>query len=238
MAKNPKPPSLRISGLDTYTEWALVPTSRLVVAPPEVKTTYIDLPASHGVLDYTDLLLGEPPLGLRQGSWEFAIDHTRGLLWASVYESMIESLHGVEHTIVLSDDPTYQFKGRLFVNPWKSDQAYSKIVIDYKLEPKKESAEAFEDLDWEWDSIFSTEIRYSTFSVNNTKARNFINNGSASTTIAFTCSAPMEVEYNGETYSLVTGLNKNSNLDLQVGDNIMRFNGSGTVAVSYREAAI
>lgn len=65
--------SIIISGKNTFDEWGLVPTSRPVINPPEVKTTYVDLPSSHGQLDYTDLLLAETPYGQRKGSWEFYI---------------------------------------------------------------------------------------------------------------------------------------------------------------------
>ena len=79
--------SIIISGRNTYEEWGMVPTSRPVINPPEVKTTYVDLPASNGVLDYSDLLLGTVPFGQREGSWEFAL--RPGKAWATVYSSVI-----------------------------------------------------------------------------------------------------------------------------------------------------
>ena len=69
--------SLIISGRNTYDAWGLIPTSRPVVDPPEIKATYVDLPASHGVLDYTSLLLAEVPYGQRKGSWEFMLPQAR-----------------------------------------------------------------------------------------------------------------------------------------------------------------
>ena len=71
--------SLIISGRNTYDAWGLVPVSRPVMDPPQVKTTCVDLPASHGVLDYTSLLLAEVPYGQRKGSWEIHAPHRRGL---------------------------------------------------------------------------------------------------------------------------------------------------------------
>jgi hypothetical protein len=70
--------SIIVSGRDLYREWGLIPTSRPVINPPEVKTTYVDLPASDGGLDYTDIMLGRPPYGYRKGSWEFAVKSRRG----------------------------------------------------------------------------------------------------------------------------------------------------------------
>lgn len=125
--------SIIISGKNTYGEWEMYPTSRPHVAPPEVKTSYVDLPGADGGLDYTDLLTGEPRYGYRKGSWEFLlIPQDR---WAAVYRSLVNFLHGRQHTVILEDDPNYVYTGRLSVNEWQSAAHNSLITIDYILEP-------------------------------------------------------------------------------------------------------
>lgn len=125
--------SIIISGKNTYGEWEMYPTSRPHVAPPEVKTSYVDLPGADGGLDYTDLLTGEPRYGYRKGSWEFLlIPQDR---WAAVYRSLVNFLHGKQHTVILEDDPNYVYTGRLSVNEWQSAAHNSLITIDYILEP-------------------------------------------------------------------------------------------------------
>lgn len=228
--------SINISGKNTYREWGLVPTSRPVVNPPEVKTTYVDLPASHGVLDYTTLLLSEAPYGQRKGSWEFVL--RPGNRWASVYASILNYLHGVRHTVILEDSPAFQYVGRLSVNTWKSDEKYSIITIDYNLDPFRYSISASDDKDWLWNDVFVDLIRYGTFTVSGSKYRNFVNEGLKPSIPTFTCSAAMSVEFNGKTYSLVRGKNYNANLSLQPGDNIMFFTGNGDVTVSYRVVSL
>ena len=135
--------SIIISGKNTYTEWGIVPTSRPHIVPPEVKTSDVDLPSSHGVLDYTDLLLAETPYGQRKGSWEFVLKP--GNRWADVYSSIMNYLHGTRHTVILEDDPDFLYTGRLQVNDWKSEERYSTITIDYNLDPFKYSVEASDD---------------------------------------------------------------------------------------------
>ena len=228
--------SLNISGKNTYTEWGLVPTSRPVVNPPQVKTTYVDLPASHGVLDYTDLLLSEVPYGQREGSWEFAL--RPGAVWASMYSRILNYLHGVRHRVILEDDPAFLYVGRLSVNQWRSDPEYSLITIDYNLDPFKYSVASSDDEDWIWDEVFAGPIRYGTFNVNGQKYRNLINEGLKEAIPTFTCAAPMTVEFDGVVFSLVSGKNYNANLSLQPGDNIMVFRGNGDVTVSYREVSL
>lgn len=125
--------SIIISGKNTYGEWAMYPTSRPHIAPAEVKTSYVDVPGADGGLDYTDLLTGEPRYGYRKGSWEFML--IPGTNWPNVYRSLVNFLHGRQHTVVLEDDPSWEYQGRLTVNSWKSEQHNSLIVIDYVLSP-------------------------------------------------------------------------------------------------------
>lgn len=228
--------SLIISGKNTYETWGMVPTSRPVVNPPEVRTTQVDLPAADGVLDYTELLTGRVPYGQRTGSWEFTL--RPGVKWVQVYTSLLNELHGLQHTIVLEDDPRFQYTGRLSVSAWKSDPSRTTVTIDYNLSPYRQSIHASDDQDWLWDDAFTETIRYGSFAVAGEKWRNFINEGGWNVTPVFTCSAAMEVEYRGSTYNLIPGQNANANLALQPGDNIMVFRGNGTVSVHYREVSL
>ena len=228
--------SIIVSGRDLYREWGLVPTARPVINPPSVKTTYVDLPSSDGGLDYTDLLLGRPPFGYREGSWEFALKGRQN--WQEVFGSIMNYLHGAEHTIVLEDDPSFYYTGRLSVNSWKSDKGYSRIVIDYCLDPFRRSLKDSDEDDWLWNDLFQKTIRYGTFRVEGQKYRNLIYEGLRPTVPVFTCSAPMTVEYHGSSFSLVPGENINRNLALQQGDNIMLFHGDGIITVKYREVSL
>ena len=228
--------SLIISGKNTFEEWGMVPTTRPVINPPSVKTSYVDLPSTHGQLDYTHYLLGEVPYGQRTGSWEFRL--RPGRRWASVYSEIMNFLHGERHTVILEDNPGFQYVGRLSVNQWRSDPAQSLITIDYNLDPFKYSTESSDETDWLWNDLFVDNIRYGRFEVSGTKHRNFINSGLRVAIPTFDCSAPMSVLFNGQTFNLVAGKNYNANLSLQPGDNIMVFTGNGTVRVSYREVSL
>ena len=225
--------SIFISGKNTYTEWGMVPTSRPVVNPPEIKSTQISLPASDGVLDYTELLLGGTPYGQRTGSWEFVLKP--GKNWAGVYADILNYIHGQVHTVILEDEPNIQYTGRLTVNTWQSEPEHSLLTIDYNLDPFRQTVTSTETSDWLWNDLFDTSIRYGTFTVRGTKYRNLINAGYQPTVPVFTCTAPMTVTFGGEIFNLLAGRNYNRNLTLQPGDNIMLFSGNGNVNVNYRE---
>ena len=128
-------PPLIISGRNTYEYWEMIPTSRLYVAPPEVKTNYTDIPGANGGIDYTELLTGSPTYGYRKGSWEFLLIPENN--WSYVYNSLIDYLHGKAHTIILGDEPNYSYTGRLSIDEWQSNEHNSIIVINYILNPER-----------------------------------------------------------------------------------------------------
>ena len=130
-------PGLSISGRHTYTYWEMIPTSRLHITPPEVKTTYVDLPGANGGLDYTELLTGGPTYGYRKGSWEFML--IPGEQWNTVYQDLCDYLHGKYHTIIMDDDLTHYYTGRLKVSEWKSSAYNSLITIEYVLDPERKA---------------------------------------------------------------------------------------------------
>ena len=142
--------SIIISGKNTYEEWEMYPTSRPHVAPPEVKTSYVDLPGADGGLDYTELLTGEPRYGYRKGSWEFMLIPQER--WAEVYRDLVAYFHGREHLVILEDDPDIVYKGRLNVNQWQSAAHNSLITIDYIFDPIPEvldpGEDPYEELNW------------------------------------------------------------------------------------------
>ena len=128
-------PGLSISGRNTFSYWDMVPTSRLYVTPPEVKTNYVDLPGANGGIDYTELLTGSPVYGYRKGSWEFLLIPEDN--WSNIYNSLIDYLHGKQHTVILEDDSSHYYRGRLSIDEWASNEHNTTITINYILEPER-----------------------------------------------------------------------------------------------------
>lgn len=212
----------------------MIPTSRPLVNPPEVKTTYLDNPGGNGSLDYTDSLTGTVLYGQRTGSWEFWLKPEAE--WANVYSSLLNYLHGIKHTIILEDDPGFIYAGRLTVNAWKSDQHNSLLILDYNLDPFKMTANEGED--WLWDDYFNKTIHYKTFKVYGDKYITFVNNGANPIVPTITCSETTQVIFNGQTYTLMKGLNSNKNLSLAPGNNVMQFIGESTIHIRYQEVSL
>lgn len=144
---------------NTWDDWHLVPSSRPVINPPGLKKTYIDLPGGNGQLDYTEALTGYPLFENREGSLEFYVMNGYQE-WIELYSKICNFLHGKRMIMILDDDPDWEYQGRFTVNNWKSDKDYSKITIDYNVEPYKMAILSSTD-DWLWDP-FNFETDYIT----------------------------------------------------------------------------
>ena len=131
---------------NTYTDWRLVPTVRPVINPPKPKTKYVDIPGGDGSIDLTDTLAGRPAYANREGTIEFTVlndyaspEGPSTYNWVDVYTSVMQFLHGKNARVVLEDDPTYYYEGRITLDSWTTDRAWSKITISYSLGPYKYS---------------------------------------------------------------------------------------------------
>lgn len=132
--------SLQIGEKNTYTDWHLIPVSRLIFNPPEVKEQFVDIPGADGSIDLTDALMGRPAYQNREGSMEFIVlnDYNSPLEnWATRYSQILQYLHGRRYPARLEDDPNFYYYGRFFVSEWSSDDTWSHITIDYNVEPFK-----------------------------------------------------------------------------------------------------
>lgn len=127
-----------IQEINTFDDWRIVPTSRPVIAPPVFRENYIDIPGTYGSLDYSRAHTGLPVYGNRSGSWEFVVlnDYRP---WEMAFSDIQRTIHGKRCFITLEDDLDYFYVGTLTVNEWRSDPGWSRIVINYNLEPFKYS---------------------------------------------------------------------------------------------------
>lgn len=231
--------SITLGEKNTWDDWHLLPSSRPVVNPPNVKTQYVDIPGGNGVLDLTESLTGYPLYEQRIGSWEFYVKNGYQA-WNVLYYEILNYLHGKRLKVILEDDPSYYYEGRLTVNEWKSDSWWSTIVIDYELYPyKKEISTSIED--WLWDPFnFETGVIR--------EYRNLVVNGSIKIKIPtgeeYFCphfnvdsydGKGMNLIYKTKTYQLKDGDNLIS--DIYIGGQSIEeitFVGNGTVSIDYR----
>lgn len=217
---------------NSWTDWHLIPVSGAIPIPaaPQPKTEYIDIPGADGQLDYTEVLAGIKYQN-RTGSWDFYVI-LDGTTWPKIYSEILNYLQGRRMRVVLSDDPEFYYIGRLSVNQWQSDEHWSKITIDYVLDPYKLPITTTSTYDWLWNELFDNTIYFGRFDVVGSKHRNLINDTGKEIHITLMCTSPMTVEFGDKTISLSSGFNMDA-ITLSEGDNFMKFNGNGRVVVDY-----
>jgi len=125
------PHGITIGNKHSYRDFHLIPSSPLVIAPPEPKTSYDD--TKDGEIDRTMMLRGEVKYENRKGSLEFTVLKRDG----GLYSEIMAYLHGKEYEAVLDDDPAFSYKGRFFVESYAPGRNFASITIGYILEPYK-----------------------------------------------------------------------------------------------------
>lgn len=147
--------SITFGDKNTWDDWHILPVSRPVFAPPEVKTKYIDVPGGNGQLDLSETLTKYPIYNNRKGSFTFRVMNGYGD-WANRYSDIMQYLHGKSLKAILADDIAWFYQGRFTVDSWDSGDTWSEITIGYDVNPFKWSIVSSTD-PWLWDP-FSFEV--------------------------------------------------------------------------------
>ena len=212
---------------NTWTDWHLVPSSRPVINPPKPKKTIIEVPGSNTVIDLTEYLTGDVTYSNRTGSIEFYVMNDKPQTWYDLYSEIMDFLQGQKVQLYLEEEyesvPKYYYEGRVEVNEWRSEKDYSKIVIDYDLDPFKYKFPATSEV---------IPLRGSSVS------RTYTNSG-YSVIPVFTVEAGstnVTVTFRNNTYSLATGQQVVAGIVFERDStNNLSFNGTGSIQVSYKE---
>lgn len=225
--------SITFGTLNTWDDWHLIPRTRPVVNPPEVKVYQADIPGGDGAIDLTSVLTGRPTYRNRTGSFEFIVENGHKE-WHALYSEIMAYLQGQKLHMILEDDPLYYYEGRFSVNAWRSDPHYSIITIDYDVNPYKRyifSGEA-----WLWDPFnFLTDVikSYKNLSIDGTNSVTVEGSGVPTIPVIITSASGFTVQFNGEVYNLVKGNNYIPDIVIQEGENTLIFTGHGTVTIDY-----
>lgn len=218
-------------GRHTRDYFGMYPTSKLTFSPSIPATKYVEVPGMSGKLDYTQVLTGQISHKNRTGTINFML--LTGVTYPTTYSLCQQHFDGKEMNVILDDDPSFFWKGRFWLNTWKSEEGRSIIAIDYDIDPYKYPIDHSLSHDWLWNDLFDNVIYYGIFDVSGSVARNLINPSGSSITPKFTCSSAMTVTKGGSTYSLPAGTTTSPGFSLSPGDNQMTFTGTGRVEVDY-----
>ncbi|MBP5593885.1 MAG: hypothetical protein J6Y02_00790 [Pseudobutyrivibrio sp.] len=220
---------------NTFSSFNLIPSERPYVETPEVKTTFIDIPGANGSLDYTEALVGGVTYKDRTGSWEFYVQNNWGSdpnsAWAQRLSNILGCLHGQYfEKITLVDEPDYYYTGRVWVK-WKTGTDYSKVTIEYQLDPYKTPIQTEHVRDWLWDELFDNEIRYGTYEVQGTKNRTIL--GTSGGKVYFLTDSLMHVKIHDDGYEFNIPANTPTEYTLPYSRLTFTITGVGKVEMTY-----
>lgn len=213
------------TAINTWTDWHMVPSSRPVISPPRAKKTIIDIPGSNNRIDLTETLSGDVTYENRTGSIEFIVMNEKPMTWYELYNTILNTIHGRRVGFSLEEEPDWYYEGRVEVNEWKSDPDFSRIVIEYDVDPFK------------YKKLPTTE----TFSVSSgVTARKTYRNSRMPVIPKITASASgMTVKFKGTTYNLAQGEQVVAGIIFEGNsNNQLEFTGNGNITVTYQEGKL
>ena len=209
--------------INSWTDWHLVPSSRPVIQPPKPKKTMIDIPGSSNRIDLTETLAGDVTYSNRTGSIEFIVNPLREeYTWYDIYNMVMNDVHGRRVKISLEEEPDWYYEGRVEVNNWASNEDYSRITLDYDLDPFKYDAQATTHT----VALTSTEetVQYTYNGRMPVLPRFEVTGNNATATISF----------KGTTYTITPTTGGIASVPFEQGTNTLQVQGSGTLTISYR----
>lgn len=120
-------------GFNTWDDLNLIPTSKLVIAPPAFNISIIQPAYSNTIIDLTNRNIGTYKYGQSSGDWEFIIDSSR---YSSNHTiTVIESrIHGFYSKVRMKNDETI-YIGRVYISNIDQEDEYTKITLSYVLKP-------------------------------------------------------------------------------------------------------
>lgn len=224
----------------TYQEWGLILT-HINIDFPDIKTETIDIPGADGELDFSEVLTGDIKYKNRTISFEF-VTFERYKNWKNLISEISNYLHGKKFKIILDEDPSFYYYGRVTVNQFKSNKSTGTITIEADVEPYK--YDLYSSLeDWLWDPFnFETGIINETNELQVNRELEVAIYGRRKKVIPkITCNSSenqMQVIFKGETYILSNGIQKILNIEICEGENVLKFIGNGTISIEYRGGSL
>nr|DAG85431.1 MAG TPA: distal tail protein [Caudoviricetes sp.] len=202
----------------TFRDFSLV-LSKKTIKTPSIKTKKVDIEGMDGVLDITDYF-GEVTYENRSLSFEFTT-LANFTDFNDLFSKIQNALHGKMMKIVIDDDASYYYIGRVNVNEWKSNRRIGKIVIECDCEPYKYK---------KYKTIITEEIK---------GQRDFVLLNLRKQVIPlFKSNGELQITFGEQIYSIGIGEYTLEDVVLKEGKNILSVSGNATLTIEYQERGL
>lgn len=215
--------------------------TKYYIPMPTTKVEKVDVPFSSGSIDISEIT-GEPQYNDRTGlSFEFLYydgDYSR---WVAMIQRLALHLHGKKLKMIPDNDKSYYYMVRLEIDPQKTKQISSKVVLTGTAEPFKYEMVA-SNQPWEWDTLdfVNGVIQEDMSNVTVTGSKTVtIRAGGVPTCPEFYVSSitgSLKVTINNVDYKFNKGIGLYRFPALKIGDEdtSLVFTGTGNISISYR----
>lgn len=212
-----------LDNFNTWVDWRLILTEKSI-APPELKTYYVDLDGRSGSLDLSEALTEEITYQDRSVEASFWTDEGSYNDRSALLRTIVATLHGKKIKIIEPDDPDHYFLGRVSIKDTTNILPYATLDLEATCDP------------WRY-RIKNTSRR---IDVDGTKTLDVvITNGGVKTLCPeIIVEGNITLRYNGNNIPLTKGKYKIPEIRLKTGSNLVSVSGTGVVTFLYTEADI
>lgn len=191
------------------------------IGSPEVKRQTIDIDGADGELDFTDFF-GEPKYQNAQHRFSFESIQPRNEQ-LSQFTEVKNKIHGKKGRIILDDDPSFFYIGRCFVSNYKNEHGIGRITVECDCEPYKYMAEK--------TVVYQAVDGTVTLPLVNSRKR-------AVPEVTIATEGSINIVFGTNIWDLGAGTYTLPELELAEGINEVKLTGTGTVTLSWQEAAL
>lgn len=138
----------RLDGVfNTWTNWHLIPKTKLYVATAAPNFKLMQIPVSNAVMDLTDYYAGGLHYGVRNGEWEFLVDLNQWDSSDQAFSYFLANLHGKKLYCELTDHPGTVYYGCFSISSYESSETFPILKLAYQIFP-----DVYLAGDYEYDS--------------------------------------------------------------------------------------
>lgn len=223
---------------DEHTKEYRMKLKERLAPTPEENTITEEVPFMQGSYDFS-MILGERIYKNRTLSYRFEVEE-RNYQHRKVDEIVLKNWLMKRGWGKLYDDHDdgYYYWAKCTSVTVEDDHVYGRLLISISFEAYPFMRARLEEGHDIWDE-FNFELDYSQpndFSINGSSTVNLMNVGSAGVVPTIKASSEMTIIKNGVTYTVPAGESKSESFRLEIGENTMTINGTGTIKfIFYKE---
>ncbi len=222
--------SVKFNDTDLYEEFDCI-LAHLEIGVPSVQTKFVSVPLRNGSLDLSEILTDDVKYGDRPINIRLLYQGNNLLM---VYSDLQNFIHGKRFNVIFDEDANFFYVGRFEVAGYEVTNYGGKINLKGTCDPFKYAIVSSNE-DWLWDTFDFEEgyiNEFSNISVNGTKSITLIADARGYAKI--TSTATMNVTYKNKTVTIPVGTTTMYDFEFTEGDNVLTFQGVGTVSIDYR----